>query len=164
MLIEKALQLPEKADELAAEPGGQLDADADMDVENGPGFKQFLDHLLFDMVVIDHGDFTDALDPGVHQQVGGRFPPLGVGIVDMVVKGILVPLLWHLEQVVLAQFRPHPPRLAGKDHAEIVGQLQLPQLIALAADQLLHDLHQHPGGILVVETGGGAEHLVAEAA
>ena len=39
VLIEKALELPEKADELAAEPGRQLDADADMDVEDGPGLK-----------------------------------------------------------------------------------------------------------------------------
>jgi len=45
-----------------------------------------------------------------------------------------------------------------------VGQFQLLQFIALGADQFLHDLHQHPGGILVVKRGGGAEHLVAKAA
>ena len=164
MVVEESLQFPDEADELAAESRPQLDADAHVDVEDGAGLEQLRHHLLVHMVVVDHGELADALDPGVHEQVGGRLAALGVGVVDMVVKGELVPLLGHLQQVMPGQLRLDQPRSAGVDHAEVVGQLELAQFVAPAADQLLHDLHEHPGGVFLKIGGGGAEHLVAQAA
>ena len=164
VVVEESLQFPDEADELAAESRPQLDADAHVDVEDGAGLEQLRHHLLVHMVVVDHGELADALDPGVHEQVGGRLAALGVGIVDMVVKGELVPLLGHLQQVMPGQLRLDQPRSAGVDHAEVVGQLELAQFVAPAADQLLHDLHEHPGGVFLKIGGGGAEHLVAQAA
>ena len=164
VVVEEPLQFPDEADELAAEARPQLDADAHMDVEDGAGLEQFRHNLVVDMVVVDHGELADALDPGVHEQVGGRLAALGVGVVDVVVEGELVPRLRHLQQVMPAQFRLDQPRLAGVGHAEVVGQLELAQFVAPAAHQLLHDLHEHPGGVLLEIRGGGAEHLVAQAA
>ncbi len=94
--------------------------------------------------------------------MGGRFAAFGVGVVDMVVEGELVELLGHLQQVVFGQLDPHQARIAGGDHAEIVGQLQLAQFVVAAAQQILHDLQQDPGGIDLVEGGGGEKDLVAQ--
>jgi len=52
------------------------------------------------VVVVDHREPADALDPGVHDQMGGGFASFRVGVVDMVVEGDLVPLLRHFQEMV----------------------------------------------------------------
>ncbi|EKD40303.1 MAG: hypothetical protein ACD_75C00102G0002 [uncultured bacterium] len=104
----------------------------------------------------------DPFDPGIHDQMGRRFPPFGIGIVDMVVEGELVPLFGHFQEMVLGQFRPDQPGIAGRDHAEVMGELELAQFIVPAAQQILHDLQQNPRGILLIKGGRGEKHLVAQ--
>ena len=44
----------------------------------------------------------------------------------------------------------------------VVGELALPERVAAVADQLLHDLHQYPGGVFLEIGGGGEENLVTQ--
>jgi len=164
VVIEKTFQLPDDTDKFFPEPGRNLDADADMDAKNTSCFQQFLCHFPVNMVVVDYGQFADTLDPGIHEQVGGGFSALGVGVVDMVVKGELIPRLRHFQEMIFFQFGPDQARFTGAGHTKVMGELQLLQLVSLMADQFFHDLHQDPGRVPGEKGRGGAEYLIVEAA
>ena len=110
-------------------------------------FHEFGGIFRFDVVIVDDPKAPNSFDPGVHDQVGGGFTPFGVGIVDMVVEGELVPRLGHFQKVVKAKLAAHHAGLAGGGGAKIVGQLQLADLVAVGPDQFFHDLKEHPGRV-----------------
>ena len=96
--------------------------------------------------------------------MGGGLAPFGVGVVDMVVEGDLVPLLRHLQEVIAPQFLADGARLSRYGHPEVVRQLQLPGMIPLHPDQLLHDLQEDPCGIVAERAVGDIHHLVVKGA
>jgi hypothetical protein len=104
--------------------------------------QQFARGGWLNVVVIDDGDIPDALDPCVHDQVRRVFAALGVGVVDVVVHGKLVPLLGHFQQMVCVQELAHEAGVPGRDLPEIVHELELRQLILARPDDLLHDLDE----------------------
>lgn len=104
---------PGEFDELVLEGGPEFDADAHRDAHDARGPQQFASGLRVHRVVIDHGKKTDALDPGVHNQVRRAFAALGVGVVHMVVKSVLVPGFGHFQQMVAPQQGTHDARGAS---------------------------------------------------
>ena len=80
----------------------------------------------------------------------------------MVVKGDLVPLLRHLQQMKAAQLVAYQAGFARGRGAEIVGQLQLFEVVPVGPDNLLHDLHQDAGRILGQRSLGRIDHLFAQ--
>jgi len=115
---------PDDLDRPVLVAGQTLDADVHVHVHDGGRFQQFRGRFLAHEMVVDDGQTPDALDPGIHDEVGGRLAALGVGIVDMVVEGELVPCLGHFQEMVLGQQAAHHPGLAGHGGPEIMGQLQ----------------------------------------
>ena len=145
-------------------PGLALDADVHVHVHDGGRFQQFRGRFLAHEMVVDNGQAPDALDPGVHDEMSGRFAALGVGVVDVVVEGELIPGLGHFQEMVLGQQATHHPGLAGHGGPEIMGQFQLAAGIGPGAHELLHDLEQDPGSVFFQPRFGRHHHLVAQAA
>ena len=155
---------PDEADVPVPEAGPDGDPDPDGDPHDLAGLEQLRGGLRGHVVVVDHRQAADTLDPGVHDQMGGGLAPLRVGVVDMVVEGDLVPLLGHLQEVVTPQFltdETGPPRYG---HAEIVRQFEPPGVFPREPDQFLHDLEKHPRGIAAERTVGDGHHLIMEGA
>ena len=94
--------------------------------------------------------------------MGGTFAAEGIGVVNVVVKGQLVPLLGHFRQVVAGQHLAHGPGRALHGTTKVVGQPQLFALVAVGADHVLHDLHKHACCITAEGGMGAVEHLVIE--
>ena len=94
----------------------------------------------------------------------GIFAALGVGIVHVVVKGVLVPFLWHFQQVILTQQGPHNARRAPHGLMKFVGQRQLAVEVAVRAHKVFHDLHKHAGRIVLQRRMRGVQHFVVQAA
>ena len=90
------------------------------------------------------------------------FAALGVGVVDVVVHGKLVPLLGHFQQIVCVQELAHEAGVPGRDLPEIVHELELRQLILARPDDLLHDLDEDAARIVPEGRAGAVQHLVAE--
>ncbi len=108
---------------------------------------------------MDDPQAADALDPGIHDEVSGRFAALGVDVVHMVVEGDLVPFLGHLQQVMLLELAADDAGLARSGHPEIVGQLQLAPRIAVSSNQAFHDLQEHSSRVLGHGAFGGVDHF-----
>ena len=68
------------------------------------------------------------------------FTSLGVGVVNMVVKGNLVPIFRHFKQVVPCQLPTNQARFPGYGHSKIMGQLKSIPKVPLFSDQFFHDL------------------------
>ena len=144
------------------EPRSQGDPDPDLDAHDLPGFEELRRRLGRHEVVVDHGQAADSLDPGVHDQVGGGFAALGVGVMDVVIEGDLVPLLGHLQEMVALQLLADQARSARGGHPEVMGQFELPFGIPLDPDELLHGLEEDPGRVVAQRTVGDVHHLVVE--
>ncbi len=162
--VRVALGFPDDTYVFAAEAGDDLDADADVHVEDPGRFEEFARHLRVHVVVVDHGQEADALDPGVHDQVRRRLASLGVGVVDVVVEGQLVPLLGHFQEMVFLQLGPDHAGFARGGHAEVVGQAQLGLFVVPVADQLLHDLQQNAGGVFLQVEGVREQDFISQGA
>lgn len=160
--IGEAARGPDETDEAIPERRAELQADADVDAHNLGGLQQFARGGWLNVVVIDDGDIPDALDPCVHDQVRRVFAALGVGVVDVVVHGKLVPLLGHFQQMVCVQELAHEAGVPGRDLPEIVHELELRQLILARPDDLLHDLDEDAARIVPEGRAGAVQHLVAE--
>jgi len=145
--VGKAPRSPDKADPRAAKPGCNGDTDADGDAHDLSGLQEFRRGLLRDIMIIDNRQFADPLDPGIHDEVGRGFSPLGVHVVHMVVGGDLVPLFRHLEEMVPAQLLPDDAGSARSREPEVVGQFKTASQITLPADEHLHDLNEDARGI-----------------
>ena len=162
--VGKAPRRPDQFDVASPESGVELDAQAHRDSHDFRGLLEFLCGPGFDIVVVDDPQTADSLDPGVHNQMGGGFAPLGVEVVHVVVEGDLIPVLGHFQKMVFTKLLAHDPGLSGRSQAERVGQFQLPGVIPVRPDHLLHDLKQHSGRVDGHGTGGGVQHFVLEAA
>ena len=75
-VVPQPARAPDELDETAPVHGPVLDADAHLDAEDGGRGQKFPCHGQIDAVVVDHGQVADALDPGVHDQMGGGLAPL----------------------------------------------------------------------------------------
>ena len=116
------------------------------------------------MIVINHLEPADPLDPGIHDQVGRRFAPLGVNVMDMIIRRDLVPRLRHLNKMKPFQLLPDNAGFSRSRHTEIVRQFQLPVVITLCLDQLFHDLQEDPRRVPAEKGLGAVEHLIPERA
>lgn len=83
--------------QLVAERGLEFYADAHRDAHDARSPQQFLRGFGVNRIIIDDRKKADALDPGIHDKMRGIFASLGVGVVNMVVKGVLVPGLGHFQ-------------------------------------------------------------------
>ena len=155
---------PGELDELVVEGGPELDADAHGDAHDAGRAQQFAGRFGVHGIVIDDRDEAQPLDPGVHDQVRGALAALGVGIVDMVVEGLLVPVLGHLQQMIAAQQRADDVGRAAHRLIEIMGQRQLDMDMRRGADQVFHDLDQDAGRVLLQAGKGGIEDFVMQTA
>ena len=98
--VAKSAGHPDEADIPAPELSAHGDPDTDGDSHDLAGLKKLGGGFRRHIVVVDHRQATDALDPGVHDQMSGGFTPLRIGVMDMVVEGDLVPLFRHLQEMV----------------------------------------------------------------
>ena len=87
---------------------------------------------------------------------------LGIGIVDMVIQGKLVPFLRHFQQMVCIQELAHEAGVPGRDFPEIMHELKLRQFILPRPDDLLHDLDEDAARIVPEGRTGAVQHFVAE--
>ena len=140
---------PGEFDELVMEGGPELDADAHGDAHDAGRAQQFAGGFGVHGIVVDHRDETQALEPGIHDQMRGTLAALGVGIMDVVVEGLLVPGFGHLQQMIAAQQRADDVGRAAHRLVEIVGQRQLDMDVRRGADQIFHDLDQDAGRVLL---------------
>ena len=155
---------PGEFDELVMEGGPELDADAHGDAHDAGRAQQFAGGFGVHGIVVDHRDEAQALEPGIHDQMRGALAALGVGIMDVVVEGLLVPGFGHLQQMIAAQQRADDVGRAAHRLVEIVGQRQLDMDVRRGADQVFHDLDQDAGRILLQAGKGGVEDLVMQTA
>ncbi len=65
----------------------------------------------------------------------------------MVIHGLLIPLLRHLQKIVFREEGTDDTGVACGNLLEVVNQTKLLFFIAARADNVLHDLNQHAGGI-----------------
>ena len=154
---------PDQLGILVAISAGEFDSDPNVDVQYPRRFQQLGGKARFDVVVVDHAQPSDPFDPGIHYQVGRRLASFGVGIMNMVVKGNLIPLLGHFQQVVMPQLLTHNARFARSRPAKFVRQLQLFAVITVGPHQVLHDLQQHPGRVFGQGALGGVDHFMSAA-
>ena len=140
----------------------EFEADTDVHAHDLGGLQQFARGGGLHVIVIDDGQVADALDPCVHDQVGGVLAALGVGVVDVVVEGQLVPLLGHLQQMVGLEELAHEARIPGRDLAEIVHELELRLPVPARADDFLHNLDEDAARVVTERRAGAVQHFVAE--
>ena len=138
---------PEQAGETVVKRHLEFQADTHGNAGDFRRVQNFPGRLRVHPVFVGHGESPQALDPGVHDQVGRRFAALGVGVVNMVVKSKLVPGFGHFRQMVAGQHAPHHTGRALNHAAEIMRQLELGQPLAVSAHHAFHDLHEHAGRI-----------------
>ena len=105
-----------------------------MHVEDCRCFEELFCHLGLNVIIIDDGQEAHSLDPGVHDQMRRGFSSLGVGVMDMVVKGQLIPFLRHFQKMVFFEFGPDNAGLARRRDAKVMGQEQLGCLVLPVAD------------------------------
>ena len=153
---------PDEGDEAIPEGRAEFEADADVDAHDLGGLQQLARGGGLHVVVIDDGEVADALDPCVHDQVRRILAALGIGIVDMVIQGKLVPFLRHFQQMVCIQELAHEAGVPGRDFPEIVHELKLRQFILPRPDDLLHDLDEDAARIVPEGRAGAVQHFVAE--
>jgi len=92
----------------------------------------------------------------------GALAPLGVGIVDVVIHGELVPFFRHLYEVMLIEELPHDARIARSRLAEIMDELELSELIVSRTDDSLHDLYEHAARVVPECSLGAVKHFVVQ--
>ncbi len=155
---------PDELQEAAAQARIELDADAHLESQDARGFQKLGRGLPGDVVVVDHGEALDALDPGVEHKVRGGFAALGVGVVHMVVEGDLALVFRHFQQVVARQVSADDARLSGTGLAEVAGEHELGGRVPVGADHVLHELHQHAARVGAQAVLGRAQHLGVQAA
>ena len=140
----------------------KFQADTHGNARNFCGTQNLARGLWLHPVFVGHGKRPHALDPGIHDQVGGGFAALGVGIVHMVVKSQLVPAFGHFWQMVAGKHAPH--HAGGSLHSapEIVGQLELFKLVAVGAHHAFHDLHERACRVAPQGRMRAVEHFVVQ--
>ncbi len=153
---------PDKADETSPEGRSELQPDPHGNAHDGRRLQNFLRRGHFHKIVIDDSQRAHALDPGVHDQMGGRLAPLGVGVVHMIVERQLAPVFRHFRQVIPGQHPAHHSGRAAGRRTKIMRQLELREFVAMSAHQLLHDLQEHAGGIAAQGGLRTVEHLVVQ--
>ena len=158
----EAARHPDQIHETVIEGHAELQADTHGDAHDARSVDDLRGGLQIHTVVVDNRDGTQAFDPSVHDEVGGRFAALGVHVIDMVVEGELVPGFGHLGQMVARQHAAHHARRAQGGAAEVMGQHELTGLVAVGAYHVLHDLHERTGGIAAQGRMGAGQHLVIQ--
>ena len=106
-------------------------------------FIKFVDHLRIHKVVVNHRQTSNPFHTSVHHQISRVLATHGIGVVDMVVHGFLVPFFRHLQQEEFRKKSAHDAGITGRNLLEIVNQTELLFFIAACADNLLHELNQH---------------------
>ena len=133
---------PQNTDELIPVRNPELETDTDLDADNGRGGEHFPGCLYGHAVVVHDGERPEALDPGVHDEMGRTFAALGIHVIDMVVKSQLIPRLRHFRKKVTVQQAAYHPGRTLRRGPEIMGQLELALLIPMRAHHALHNLHE----------------------
>ena len=82
----------------------------------------------------------------------------------VIVEGQLIPGFRHLQQVVASQHLSDDAGFAAGHPPEIMGQLELFDLVAVGPYQILHDGQEHPCGVLGQAAGRGVQHFVTQRA
>ena len=160
--IGKSVRRPDHLDETIPVDRAELHADADIHRHDRRRLQQLVGSVAGYVIIVDHLQLPDAFDPGVHDQMGRRLPPLGVGIVDMGVKRQLGPAFRHFKQIIALQQPADEARLAEQRPPQFMCQLQTADLIGPFADQLLHQLQQHPGGIVPKPAADPGDHFIVQ--
>jgi len=96
--------------------------------------------------------------------MGWVFAALGVGVVHVVVKGVLIPLLRHFKQVVFAQQCPHNARRTAHCLMKFVREGQLAAGVVVRTHEVFHDLHQHARCIVLQRRMRGVQNFIVQAA
>ena len=107
------------------------------------------------MVVVDDREVAYALEPRIHDEVGGVLAALGVGIVHVVVEHGLRPVFGHFEHEVAVQEAAHNGMAARGGLTEVMDKAELGLEVAFGAYQFLHDLDEHAAR---VDAQVGARH------
>ena len=94
----------------------------------------------------------------------GAFAALGVGIVDVVVEGLLVPGFGHFQQMIAAEQLAYDARCAAHGLMKFVGQRELQMGMRAGAHKILHELDEHARGIFLQGGMHGIEHFVVQTA
>ena len=162
--VGEAARRPDEIHVAAAEGSAQFEAHAHRKAHDLGGVHELPRGGHFHVVVIDYGKVAYALDPRIHDEVRGAFAALGVGVVDMVVHGELVPLLGHLDEVMLVEEFAHDAGIARSGLAEVVDELELGEFIMPRTDDGLHDLDEDAARIIAEGGLGAVEHFVVQGA
>ena len=155
--VGEAAGSPDEFHIAAAEDGTELEADADSEAHDFGRPHELARCGQLHIVVVDHSEVAYAFDPCIHDEMRGALAALGIGIVDVVVHGELVPLFGHLDEVMLVEELAHYAGVARSRLAEVVDELELCELIVPRADDGLHDLDKDAarivaeGGLRTVE-------------
>ena len=160
--IGEAAGCPDEFHVAAAEDGAEFEADTDIETHDLGGAHEFARGGQLHVIVIDDSEVAYALDPGVHDEVRGALAALGVGVVDMVVHGELVPFFRHLDEVMLVEELAHDAGVARGRLAEVVDELELLELIVPRADDGLHDLDEDSSRIVAERGLGAVEHFLMQ--
>ena len=124
VFILKTAGFPCDAGVAVAERYGELYCYLDLHIEDSARSEQLFNHCRTEGVVIDDSELADSFQGGIKEELGRVFPPLGTGVVDVVIEGVLVPLLWHFEEVAADKFFADEAGFAGGCETEIVGEAQ----------------------------------------
>ena len=142
--VGKAARDPDEVDQASPVGGVEQQADTDGHTHDFRRFHKLAGGFGTDEMIVDDREGADALDPGVHDQMGGVLAALGVGVMHMMIEHGLVPLFRHFQQKIAAQHAAYHGRLARRGLAEVMGKAELAFIVALGAHDFLHDLDQHP--------------------
>ena len=87
---------------------------------------------------------------------------LGVGVVDVMVHGELIPFLGHFNEMKFVEEFAHDAGIARSRLAEIVDELDLFKLVVPRADNGFHDLDEHAAGIKTESRLRAVEHFAVQ--
>jgi hypothetical protein len=91
-----------------------------------------------------------------------RFSSFGVSIMDMIIKGELIPLFRHLNEMIICQFFSYATRITRGNNPKIMSQLELAHFVIPTAHKLLHNLQENPGCVLLIESWGREKYFISK--
>jgi hypothetical protein len=153
---------PEQTDEAPVKRQMKFQTNTHADAGDFRCAQNFARCLGLHPVFIGNSKGTHPLDPCVHDQVGGCFAALGIGVIHMVVKSELIPAFGHFRQMIARKHAAHHARRSLHGATKIVRQLELLKLVAVGAHHALHDLHEGARGVATQGRMGAVEHFIIQ--
>ena len=114
------------------------------------------------VVVVDDGERAYALEPCIHDEMGGVFAALGVGVVHVIVEHGLIPVFGHFQHEVTVQKPAYHGMTAAGCLTEVVGETELSFKIAVGPHEFLHELDQYAPRVDAQRRARHDEHFVAQ--